>query len=99
MQRARTERLSIDGRTVDWVIVRNRISMLPSRSAKVVQSAIVRIQADAEQSARTNTADLIDFLYKNPDDYPLWRDSSANPANDSTATTMPFADGFGGVWV
>ena len=37
VQRARTERLSIDGRTVDWVIVRNRISMLPSRSAKVVQ--------------------------------------------------------------
>lgn len=43
VQRARTERLSIDGRTVDWVIVRNRISMLPSRSTKVVQAAIEKI--------------------------------------------------------
>src|SRR5690606_35374245 len=43
VQRARTERLSIDGRTVDWVIVRNRISMLPSRSARLVQAAIEKI--------------------------------------------------------
>jgi len=43
VQRARTERLSIDGRTVDWVIVRNRISMLTSRSTRVVQSALEKI--------------------------------------------------------
>lgn len=43
VQRARTERLSIDGRTIDWILVRNRISMLPSRAAKVVQSAIEKI--------------------------------------------------------
>lgn len=43
VQRARTERLSIDGRTIDWVIVRNRISMLPSRSTKLVQGAIEKI--------------------------------------------------------
>ncbi len=43
VQRARTERLSIDGRTIDWVIVRNRISMLPSRSTKMVQAAIEKI--------------------------------------------------------
>lgn len=43
VQRARTERLSIDGRTIDWVLVRNRISMLPSRSARLVQAAIEKI--------------------------------------------------------
>jgi len=43
VQRARTERLSIDGRTIDWIIVRNRISMLGSRSARLVQGAIEKI--------------------------------------------------------
>jgi chromosome partitioning protein len=43
VQRARTERLAIDGRTIDWVLVRNRISMLSSRSMRLVQSAIEKI--------------------------------------------------------
>ena len=43
VQRARTERLSIDGRTIDWVLVRNRISMLSSRSMRLVQSALEKI--------------------------------------------------------
>lgn len=43
VQRARTERLSIDGRTIDWVVVRNRMSMLQSRSTKVVQGALDKI--------------------------------------------------------
>jgi chromosome partitioning protein len=43
VQRARTERLAIDGRTIDWILVRNRISMLSSRSMRLVQSAIEKI--------------------------------------------------------
>jgi len=43
VQRARTERLAIDGRTIDWVLVRNRISMLSSRSMRLVQSALEKI--------------------------------------------------------
>jgi chromosome partitioning protein len=43
VQRARTERLSIDGRTIDWLVVRNRISMLPSRNARLVQAALEKI--------------------------------------------------------
>ena len=43
VQRARTERLSIDGRTIDWVLVRNRISMLSSRSMRLVQSSLEKI--------------------------------------------------------
>jgi chromosome partitioning protein len=43
VQRARTERLSVDGRTIDWVLVRNRISMLSSRSMRMVQNALDKI--------------------------------------------------------
>lgn len=43
VQRARTERLAIDGRTIDWILVRNRISMLSSRSTRLVQSALEKI--------------------------------------------------------
>ncbi|MCZ4345321.1 division plane positioning ATPase MipZ [Devosia neptuniae] len=43
VQRARSERLAIDGRTVDWVLVRNRISMLSSRNMRQVQTMLERI--------------------------------------------------------
>jgi chromosome partitioning protein len=43
VQRARTERLSIDGQTIDWVLVRNRIAMLSSRSMRMVQSSLEKI--------------------------------------------------------
>ena len=43
VQRARTERLAIDGRTIDWVLVRNRISMLSSRNMRQVQTMLERI--------------------------------------------------------
>lgn len=43
VQRARKERLSIDGRTIDWVITRNRISMLSSRNMRAVQSGIEQV--------------------------------------------------------
>jgi len=42
VQRARKERLAIDGRTIDWVLVRNRISMLGSRNMRMVQAAMER---------------------------------------------------------
>lgn len=43
VQRARRERLAIDGRTIDWVLVRNRISMLSSRNMRLVQSGLQQI--------------------------------------------------------
>jgi chromosome partitioning protein len=43
VQRARTERIAIDGQTIDWVLVRNRISMLSSRSMRMVQSALEKV--------------------------------------------------------
>ncbi|MBU1303904.1 MAG: division plane positioning ATPase MipZ, partial [Alphaproteobacteria bacterium] len=43
VQRARSERLAIDGKTIDWVLVRNRISMLSSRNMRQVQGMLDRI--------------------------------------------------------
>lgn len=42
VQRARKERMAIDGRTIDWVLVRNRISMLSSRNMRLVQTGMER---------------------------------------------------------
>ncbi|WP_299348952.1 division plane positioning ATPase MipZ, partial [uncultured Maritalea sp.] len=43
VQQSRKERLALDGRTIDWVIVRNRIASLSSRNMRNVHSAIERI--------------------------------------------------------
>ena len=43
VQRARTERLAIDGQTIDWVLVRNRIAMLSSRNMRLVQASLEQI--------------------------------------------------------
>ncbi|HTM77227.1 MAG TPA: division plane positioning ATPase MipZ [Devosia sp.] len=43
VQRARSERLAVDGQTIDWVLVRNRISMLSSRNMRQVQTLLERI--------------------------------------------------------
>lgn len=40
---ARRQRMAIDGTDIDWVIVRNRISMLASRNMHVVQNAIQKL--------------------------------------------------------
>ncbi len=40
VQRARRERMAIDGKTIDWLLVRNRISMLNSRNARLVQMGL-----------------------------------------------------------
>ncbi len=43
VQRARSERLTMDGKSIDWVLVRNRISMLASRNARQVHTTLERI--------------------------------------------------------
>ncbi len=43
VQRARKERMAIDGKTIDWVLARNRISMLSSRNMRLVQSGIEQL--------------------------------------------------------
>jgi chromosome partitioning protein len=40
VQRARSERLAMDGSAIDWVLVRNRISMLASRNSRQVHTML-----------------------------------------------------------
>ncbi len=40
VQRARRERLVIDGRSIDWVLLRNRISMLASRNTHLLKAGL-----------------------------------------------------------
>ena len=40
VQRARHERLAVTGETVDWILVRNRISVLGSRNARQVHTTL-----------------------------------------------------------
>lgn len=43
VQRARQERLAIDGKPIDWVLVRNRISMMSSKNMRQVQMGMEQI--------------------------------------------------------
>ncbi|WEK05904.1 MAG: division plane positioning ATPase MipZ [Candidatus Devosia phytovorans] len=45
VQRARSERMAVDGQSIDWVLVRNRISMLSSRNMRQVQTMLERAAA------------------------------------------------------
>jgi len=45
VQRMRAERLAVDGRSIDWILVRNRISMLSSRNMRQVQTMLERLAA------------------------------------------------------
>ncbi|GGA60622.1 division plane positioning ATPase MipZ [Pelagibacterium lentulum] len=40
VQRARKERMAIDGSTIDWIVVRNRTANLASRNMRLVQAAL-----------------------------------------------------------
>ncbi|MGV8854833.1 MAG: division plane positioning ATPase MipZ [Devosia sp.] len=61
VQRARAERLAIDGKTVDWVLVRNRISMLSSRNMRQVQNTLERISLRLGARVADGIADRVIF--------------------------------------
>lgn len=61
VQRARSERLNIDGRSIDWVLVRNRISMLASRNARLVQTGLDNIAARAGCRVADGIAERVIF--------------------------------------
>jgi hypothetical protein len=64
-----------------------------------MQGAILGLQQGAETAARTYTADLVDFLYQNADDYPLWKNSDCNKANSQESEYPFFTAGPGGVMI
>lgn len=66
-------------------------------SSEITQGAIERIKYSAEHDARRSTADLIAFLHDNEDDYPLWKDSTANPDNDTDLPSLPYGCDYGAI--
>lgn len=67
-----------------------------SYSQEVMSQAIQGLREGAERSAKTCTADLIEFLYANQADYPLWFD--ALPAETDRVMVMMDGDR-GGVFI
>lgn len=61
VQRARAERLNVDGRSIDWVLVRNRISMLGSRNTRLVQTGLENISARVGCSVADGIAERVIF--------------------------------------
>lgn len=61
VQRARRERLAIDGRTIDWVLVRNRISMLNSRNGALVQTGVEQIAGRVGARVADGIAERVAF--------------------------------------
>lgn len=63
------------------------------------QQAIQGIRESCERSAKTFTADLVEFLYDNKDDYPLWEASTCNKLNNTDPDTSIYDNGPGGVFI
>ena len=61
VQKARRERLAIDGRTIDWVLVRNRISMLNSRNTRLVQNGLKEIAGRVGARVADGIAERVAF--------------------------------------
>jgi chromosome partitioning protein len=61
VQRARAERLSIDGETIDWVLVRNRISMLASRNMRQVQTGLEKVAGHLDCRVAEGIAERVIF--------------------------------------
>lgn len=68
-----------------------------SYSAEVTQSAITRLKYAAEADARQNTAELVIWLHDHADEFPLWKSSGANPANNTSGLFGPYSTDYGAV--
>lgn len=81
-----------------WRVVSN-VDAIDQRaySSEVIQSAIQRLRDGAELDARTNTADLIDFMYQKKDTYTFYKASEANPDNDRSYYVPPIGSEYGAV--
>ena len=84
VQRARKERLAVDGRTIDWVLVRNRISMLSSRNMRLVQTAIEMLSTRLGARVAEGIAERVIFRSLFPIGMTVF-----DPLDDPEATGMP----------
>ena len=81
-----------------WRVVSNTEAIdQRAYSSEVIQTAIQRLRDGAELDARTNTANLIDFMYQNKEDYTLYKASEANPDNDRSYYVPPIGSEYGAV--
>ena len=62
VQRARTERREIDGKVIDWVLVRNRVASLSSRNTKVIISALQTLAGQLDARLTDGVAERV--LYR-----------------------------------
>lgn len=84
VQRARKERLAVDGRTIDWILVRNRISMLSSRNMRLVQTAIEMLATRLGSRVADGIAERVIFRSLFPIGMTVF-----DPLDDMDATGMP----------
>ena len=81
-----------------WRVISNADAIdTRSYSAEVTKAAIQAIRDGAEQDARTNTADLMAFMYENKADYELYSASSSNPDNEKSYFIPPIGSEYGAV--
>lgn len=66
-------------------------------SSETTLRAIEGIKYSAENEVRRSMADLIAFLHEHSDDYPTWKDSAANPDNDTDGPWAPLCTEYGGI--
>lgn len=84
VQRSRKERLAVDGRTIDWILVRNRISMLSSRNMRLVQTAIEMLSTRLGARVAEGIAERVIFRSLFPIGMTVF-----DPLDDMDATGMP----------
>ena len=63
------------------------------------KEAAVAHQLAAESEGRTFRADLIDFLYKNEADFPLWVAGEFYTSNSTSSASKVIGGEYGGIWI
>lgn len=86
----------------DGIKVVSRTDGMDTRSnvaSAFYKEAAVGHQAAAEENARTFRADLINFLFENEADYPLWVASDFYTNATTTASSKVIGGECGGIWI
>lgn len=86
----------------DGIKIVSRTDGMDTRSnvaSAFYKEAAIGHQAAAEDNARTFRADLIDFLFTNEDDYPLWVTSDFYTNATTTSSSRVIGGEKGGIWI
>lgn len=86
----------------DGIKIVSRTDGMESRgnvASAFYKDAAAAHQSAAEENARTFRADLIDFLFANEDDYPLWVASDFYTNATISASSKVIGSETGGIWI